>query len=488
MHNKFLKGIASVLSAALVLGSVFTGVVPAKAASVSTKSDNGYETTYDMSELTIESNKSWGRPSSTEPQGTALSLTFSGSWSAEFFTIPAEVLEAGLKGAKITYAEPNDNIGIKLAGDHEYGWDILVAEGQTEITTDPDKIVTVSNGTAVPDSTRYKNYQGDRTPAHIPSITAIGIVQTGSSGCTVVANSITFITEKAINAADEGDGQSSTGSDESSANAGSTKPSYTPDQLTKGYMHDTITVDGNKFTFGAQYNQLFYAIPKEVIDAGLVGFYYTGAATGKFALKIVNSADVWNTILSDKFYDSYDAMNESNAVVIEADQRSSADMIDFMSNEEGVTLTIDKIIFITENPVGGATSADPGTTDPGTTDPGTTEPGTTDPGTTEPGTTDPEPTVTVEKPAKVTGLKATGAKGKVTLTWNEADNATQYIVYRSTSKTGTYKKVKTVAKTSFTDKNLSAKTKYFYKVKAVNKTDSGKATGKASAVKSAKTK
>ncbi len=72
------------------------------------------------------------------------------------------------------------------------------------------------------------------------------------------------------------------------------------------------------------------------------------------------------------------------------------------------------------------------------------------------------------------------------LTWKKVKNCTEYEVYRSTSKNGEYKKIKTVKKTTFTNKKLKAGKQYFYKVKAVNK-DTG-AEGAMSAAKSIKTK
>ena len=478
MHKKFSKGIAAVMSAALVLGSVVTGVVPANAAT-SVQAESGlYETTYNMSELEIEGNKSWGRPSNTEVQGTSVSLTFSAAWSAEFFTIPAEVIAAGFKGAKITYTEPNANIGIKLGGDHDFGWDILVAEGQTEITTIPDKIVTVPNGTPVPDGTRYENYQNDRTEEHIKYITAIGIVQTGSDGCTVVAESITFLTENPAGDVETPEDPTTPGTDVTDPSTGNTDTStktekgyetaYTlADFGEPFYQADTATIDGNKIDWTNHWGNIFFKIPQEIMDAGLIGFYCTGTIEGTEGvdLKIANSDDLWGSALVDKYTTTFDdAIAE-----ITPDQRATANLFAIMSlgaEGESMSATVDSIIFITENAIGG----------------GTEDPGTTDPGTEDPGTTDPTP-AKLDK-AKITS--ATAAKKKVTLKWDNVDNSTAYKVYRATSKKGTYKLVKTVKKTTYTDKKLKAGTKYFYKVQAVNK-DTG-AKGAKSAAKNVTTK
>ena len=457
MHKKFSKGIAAVMSAALVLGSVVTGVVPANAATSVQAEDGLYETTYNMSELEIEGNKSWGRPSNTEVQGTSVSLTFSGSWTAEFFTIPAEVRDAGLKGAKITYTEPNANIGIKLGGDHEFGWDILVAEGQTEITTIPDKIATVPNGTPVPDGTRFENWEGDRTPEHIQYITAIGIVQTGSDGCTVVAESITFLTENPV-----GDVETPEKPVENTVKYALTDLEYLRE-------YGNSTVEGTTISFPEQYGQVCYAIPEKVLNAGLI------------ACEVVSSADNDKTY-TVRFLDANDTeicrQYHNSKVTIDylVDGKTEADLKDITvlnimrQIDEELVLTVDSVIFTTTNPVDGA--SDPGTTDPGTTDPGTEDPGTTD------------PTPAKLDKAKITS--ATAAKKKVTLKWDNVDNSTAYKVYRATSKKGTYKLVKTVKKTTYTDKKLKAGTKYFYKVQAVNK-DTG-AKGAKSAAKQVTTK
>lgn len=462
MHKKFQKGIAAVMSAALVLGSVVTGVVPANAAVTSVQAESGlYETTYNMSELNIEGNKSWGRPSNTETQGTSVSLTFSGQWSAEFFTIPAEIIAAGFKGAKITYTEPNANIGLKCGGDHEFGWDILAAESQTEISADPDKIVTVPNGTPVTDSTRYENWEGDRTAAHIPSITAIGIVQTGTDGCTVVAETITFYTEKVAIAGDE---PTTPGTEDPTPGT-----THTSTQTENGYetayvladfeiinKADSATISDNKIEWTNHWGTIFYKIPQEIMDAGLIGFYCKGTVDNKIDLKFANADDIWNALV-DKYADTFDGA----IAEITADQRASANTFGIMSNceeNESMSATVDNVVFITENAIAG------GTTDPGT-DP--------DPGTTEP---------TPAKLGKVKITSATATKKAVTLQWEEVENSTVYKVYRATSKNGTYKLVKTVKKTTYKDKKLNANTKYFYKVQAVNK-DTGVKGAKSAAKK-----
>lgn len=74
------------------------------------------------------------------------------------------------------------------------------------------------------------------------------------------------------------------------------------------------------------------------------------------------------------------------------------------------------------------------------------------------------------KPKQNTSAYATNA---ATLKWGKVYGVTGYEIYRSTSKTGTYKKVGTTTKLSYKNTGLSAGKTYYYKVKAY-KTVSGK--------------
>ena len=56
----------------------------------------------------------------------------------------------------------------------------------------------------------------------------------------------------------------------------------------------------------------------------------------------------------------------------------------------------------------------------------------------------------------------------ISVSWKEDYNATKYIVYRATSKTGTFTKLATVTdKTSYTDKNVTYGKAYYYKVRVI---------------------
>lgn len=56
----------------------------------------------------------------------------------------------------------------------------------------------------------------------------------------------------------------------------------------------------------------------------------------------------------------------------------------------------------------------------------------------------------------------------IVLTWNSAEDATSYYVYRATSSSGIYSKIATVKSRSYTDTGLTMNHTYYYKVKAYN--------------------
>lgn len=64
---------------------------------------------------------------------------------------------------------------------------------------------------------------------------------------------------------------------------------------------------------------------------------------------------------------------------------------------------------------------------------------------------------------KITSAKSTG-KGKIKLTWKKVSNATAYMVYRKTSGSKKWTRVKTTKNTSFTNTGLKSGRKYTYKV------------------------
>ena len=62
-------------------------------------------------------------------------------------------------------------------------------------------------------------------------------------------------------------------------------------------------------------------------------------------------------------------------------------------------------------------------------------------------------------------LKLNSSK-KAVISWNAVSGAKSYTVYRATSKTGTYKAVKTLTAKKWTDTSVSKGKKYYYKVRA----------------------
>lgn len=94
-------------------------------------------------------------------------------------------------------------------------------------------------------------------------------------------------------------------------------------------------------------------------------------------------------------------------------------------------------------------------------------------------------------PAKVADVKASAGSKSVKLSWKKTAGTTGYEIYRAESKSGKYKKVKTINKastTGYTDKKLKAKKKYYYRVRAYKTVSGKKVYGDYSAVKNATTK
>jgi len=81
---------------------------------------------------------------------------------------------------------------------------------------------------------------------------------------------------------------------------------------------------------------------------------------------------------------------------------------------------------------------------------------------------------------------------KVSIRWEKAERADGYIIYRSTSKDGTYKKIATITEASaieYTDKkSLKKGQTYYYKIVSYNKSNGVTAYASASKIKSVKVK
>lgn len=118
------------------------------------------------------------------------------------------------------------------------------------------------------------------------------------------------------------------------------------------YSADTATISGSQIEWTDRYGNIFYKIPQEVMDAGVVGFKCTGTTTDTVDLKIANADDIWATALVDKYTDTFDGA----VAEIDASQRASATAFCIMScsAEAGTAMsaTVNSVIFITANPVG----------------------------------------------------------------------------------------------------------------------------------------
>ena len=88
-------------------------------------------------------------------------------------------------------------------------------------------------------------------------------------------------------------------------------------------------------------------------------------------------------------------------------------------------------------------------------------------------------------------IKVSAGTKQVKVSWKKVKGVSGYVVYRSTKKSSGYKKVKTIKKastTSYTNKNLKSKKKYYYKVRAYKTVNGKKVYSSYSSVKSETTK
>lgn len=194
MQSKLAKGIASVLGAALVLGSVITSSVPANAAT-SKKGDNGYETTYTMNELTLVSKDD---VVTADADGTSVSLAYGVDWSNAYYAIPAEVLSAGLKGGTCNIDSTN-NLVVKFVTDSYSDVGDVAVFGKTVDLTNQDAsaIATVKN---------------------------IGVA--GQQNASFKLDSITFVTENEVSTGSaDGNNDTPSGDDANTGNDAPAAPS-----------------------------------------------------------------------------------------------------------------------------------------------------------------------------------------------------------------------------------------------------------------------
>lgn len=96
-------------------------------------------------------------------------------------------------------------------------------------------------------------------------------------------------------------------------------------------------------------------------------------------------------------------------------------------------------------------------------------------------------TATAPSSTKISSL-ASKKKKQVVLKWKKVKGATQYEVYRATSKKGKYKKIGTTKKTTYTDKKATGGKRYYYKIRVCKKISNKNYYSSYSAVKSVKAK
>lgn len=88
-------------------------------------------------------------------------------------------------------------------------------------------------------------------------------------------------------------------------------------------------------------------------------------------------------------------------------------------------------------------------------------------------------------------VKAKATKKSITIKWKKIANAKGYVIYRSTGKKGTYKKIATIRsakKVTFTNTKLKSGKKYYYKVQTYTKSGTKTVYASKSAAKTVKTK
>ena len=106
-------------------------------------------------------------------------------------------------------------------------------------------------------------------------------------------------------------------------------------------------------------------------------------------------------------------------------------------------------------------------------------------------TTTPQPTPGQTVKLKTPAVTVTAGKKQAKLKWKKISNAQGYVVYRATSKNGKYKAVSTIKKgstVSYTNKKLTSKKTYYYKVRAYRVVNGKKVYSGYSKVKGVKIK
>ncbi len=214
MHNKFLKGIASVLGAALVLGSVVMSAVPANAVT-SKKGSDGYETTYTAQELKVAEDKFGDDVTIVNAADGAVTITLPSQWNQAFFEIPDGIVAANWKSVTIQTGDSDTGYTIKLN-------DKNGNEGAIRgVMADYPSQNYISR-----DASYIDPWGGDpaATDADFDKIILIDFMNGSESSNTVTFKSITFVTEKEV--AGVSGGNTNSGSDDT--NTGDNKTDEKP--------------------------------------------------------------------------------------------------------------------------------------------------------------------------------------------------------------------------------------------------------------------
>jgi fibronectin type 3 domain-containing protein len=80
------------------------------------------------------------------------------------------------------------------------------------------------------------------------------------------------------------------------------------------------------------------------------------------------------------------------------------------------------------------------------------------------------PDISIATPQIPTGFVASAGDGQVTLLWNTVNNATSYVIQRSTSASGPYSSLQVVTNSTYNDTNLQNGNTYFYIVASMGPT------------------
>ena len=188
MHNKFVKGIASVLGAALVLGSVVVSAVPANAAT-SKKGSDGYETTYTAQELKLAEDKFGDDVTIVNAANGAVTITLPSQWNQAFFEIPDGIVAANWKSVTVYTGDSDTGYTVKL--NDKNGTDGAIRGVMADYP---------SANYIARDASYIDPWGGDpaATEADFDKVILLDFMNGSESSNTITFKSVTFVTEKEV--------------------------------------------------------------------------------------------------------------------------------------------------------------------------------------------------------------------------------------------------------------------------------------------------